>query len=288
MDTPYRCSAASRADDEPCAGTASTVRRFLLLEQPGPWGIDAVRDARLPDPVRQRLVDLRDRDRIRPLLVRPCARARTRDARVFLADTASGELRGTTLNRVEELSELDLSTLSPVDGPLFLACTHGRHDACCAERGRPLATALAEAAPEHTWEVSHIGGDRFAPNVLVLPDGLYYGRLEPADAGGFVARHLDGRLDLDHLRGRSTLPFVAQAAEVHLRRETGDDAASPVRLLASRREGEEHVVDLALDSRHWRVRIHPVSRGTARLTCRATRESEAVSYELVELGELRA
>ena len=288
MDAPYRCSAASRADDEPCAGTASTVRRFLLLEQPGPWGVDAVRDARLPEVARQRLLDLRDRERIRPLLVRPCARRRSAGgARVFLADTASGELRGTVVDRVEELADLDLASMPCADGPLFLACTHGRHDACCAERGRPLATALAEAAPEHTWEVSHIGGDRFAPNVLVLPHGLYYGRLDPGDAGEFVARHLAGRLDLEHLRGRSTLPFVAQAAEVHLRRETGDDTVSPVRLLASTREGEDHVVDLALGSRHWRVRIHPVSRGTARLTCRATRESEAVSYELVELGELR-
>ena len=61
-------------------------------------------------------------------------------------------------------------------------CTHGRHDACCAERGRPVAAALAAAHPEQTWEVSHIGGDRFAANVLVLPDGLYYGRVSAADA----------------------------------------------------------------------------------------------------------
>src|SRR4029453_5830608 len=58
----------------------------------------------------------------------------------------------------------------------------GRHGACCAERGRPVAAALAQAHPEETWEVSHIGGDRFAGNLLVLPNGLYYGRLDPGPA----------------------------------------------------------------------------------------------------------
>ncbi len=45
-------SAAPRASvlrDEPIAGTASTVRAYLLIEHPGAWGEDALRDARLPD-----------------------------------------------------------------------------------------------------------------------------------------------------------------------------------------------------------------------------------------------
>jgi hypothetical protein len=46
-----RCSQASEARDEPMAGTASTVRSWLLLEDPGPWGRDALRDARLPERV---------------------------------------------------------------------------------------------------------------------------------------------------------------------------------------------------------------------------------------------
>ena len=34
------------------AGTASTVRAFLLVEAPGGWGVDAVAGARMPDEVR--------------------------------------------------------------------------------------------------------------------------------------------------------------------------------------------------------------------------------------------
>ena len=79
--------------------------------------------------------------------------------------------------------------LTPHTAPVLAVCTHGRHDTCCAERGRPVAAGLAEAYPEETWEASHIGGDRFAANLLVLPFGLYFGRLDPASARG-VARLL--------------------------------------------------------------------------------------------------
>src|SRR5690606_7696048 len=118
-----------------------------------------------------------------------------------------------TLGDIHEVLDLDLAALgagrSPgltrVDDSLFCVCTHGRHDACCAERGRPVAAALEAAHPEQTWEVSHIGGDRFAANMVVLPHGLYYGRLDAVSALGVAGTHLAGGLDLDHLRGRSGL-----------------------------------------------------------------------------------
>jgi hypothetical protein len=65
---------------------------------------------------------------------------------------------------LEVLSGSDPGEVS--EEPIYLVCTHGRHDACCAVRGRPVAAALAAAYPERTWECSHIGGDRFAANVV--------------------------------------------------------------------------------------------------------------------------
>ncbi len=72
----------------------------------------------------------------------------------------------------------------PVDHPLLVVCTHGKRDRCCAKNGRPLYDALRrETESGWVWQSTHVGGDRFAGNVVVFPQGLYYGRVEPGDAG---------------------------------------------------------------------------------------------------------
>jgi len=106
----------------------------------------------------------------------------------------------------------------PVVEPLFLVCTHGRKDACCAELGRPLATALTAAAPEATWETSHTGGDRFAANLLVWPAGFAYGQVPAAAARDLVAGAREGRVAPDLLRGRIGATEWANVAETHVRR----------------------------------------------------------------------
>ena len=40
--TAFRCASASRARGDELAGTASTVRSYLLLEHPGPWGVEVL------------------------------------------------------------------------------------------------------------------------------------------------------------------------------------------------------------------------------------------------------
>ena len=300
MTAAFRCSAASQEAAEPLEGTASTVRAFLLVECPGPWGVDAVRDSRLPDPVKQRLAELEARHRVRPLLVRRHGRQAPGPtpgpSRVFVTYTGGGQpwLETVLLDDVHELLDLDLTGLgsgrSPglarQEDPLLLTCTHGRHDACCAERGRPLCAALTEAAPRHSWEVSHIGGDRFASNLLVLPYGLYYGRLLPEDAAGFAEAHLSGRLDVEHLRGRSAYPFAVQAAEIHLRRHTDHDAIGPLWLEQQRREGPETSAVFALDGRRWKVRVHTERTEPRQLTCRAARPSAGLRHRLLGIEEL--
>src|SRR4029453_16448102 len=110
----------------------------------------------------------------------------------------------------------------------------GRHGACCAERGRPVAAALAQAHPDETWEVSHIGGDRFAGNLLVLPHGLYYGRLEPVTALAAAGAHRSGELGPAPRRGRSGYAMPVQFAEIALRRELAETREGALRLVSRR------------------------------------------------------
>lgn len=294
-DPAFRCAAASGLREESAAGTASTVRAFLLIENTGPWGADALRDARLPDGLGVTLSRAAAAAGVRSLLVRRPDRA-THEAgiRVFaaFAHPVRPWLESAVLTDPHDLLDLDLVALgqgrspglAPHDGRLLCVCTHGRHDACCAERGRPVAAALAAEHPEETWEVSHIGGDRFAGNLLVLPDGLYYGRIDPPAALRVARAHASEQLELDHLRGRSSYAMPVQFAEIALRRELGETRTSGVRLLSRRRDAD--VTDAVFDARgaRWRVQVRTAPGSELlQLTCRATRDNPVPAHELVSL-----
>jgi hypothetical protein len=230
-DPSFRCSHASETAGEPLLGTASTITNWLLVEHPGPWGERALHHARLPDGVGGMLLQRERELRIRVLLIRRHGRAAGGAPACFAIHTGPDRpwIERADLDDVRDVAALDLDALgsgrsvglAPVDTALFAVCTHGRRDPCCAERGRPLASALSEAYPEQTWESTHIGGDRFAGNVIAFPHGFYFGRVEPAPGVAIAAGYLVGRIDLEHLRGRSCRPIDVQAAE-HLLRAAHD------------------------------------------------------------------
>ena len=298
VSAPFRCAAASGLRDEPVAGTASTVRPFLLVENPGPWGVDALRDNRLPQRVKGGLAAAARAAGVRVLFIRRHHRRAPRAGfHVFAAyaDPVTPWMESALLARSEDLLDLDLAALGAGRSPgltrvadsLFCVCTHGRHDACCAERGRPVAAALTAAHPDQTWEVSHIGGDRFSGNLLVLPHGLYYGRLDAVSSVAVGGAHLAGQLDLDHLRGRSGLPMAVQAAEIALRRDRGETREDAVRPLGSRTEAGETVALFGLGGAAYEVRLRTDRVGDLyQLTCQATRENPVPRHDVLGIRRL--
>jgi hypothetical protein len=275
-------------------GTASTIRTWILVEAPGPWGYDALIENRLPDGFGQALERLADRLGARAILIRrPLWRPPVERRRVFLARSGPGEVWIETrpIDGPDDLLEADLSALErgakpgfgeSHEGPLFLVCTNGRRDACCALRGRAVAAALAGELGEATWECSHIGGDRFAANLVCLPHGLYFGRVEPTTAGEVARAYEEGRIDLDRYRGRSCYRFGAQAAEWYLRRELDLVAVEGLTLEAWRRDGERGraVFDAGTLGRH-RVTVEIVRAERPQpLTCLSPGRARPVRFRL--------
>ena len=298
MTAPQRfsCTPASLQRGEPIAGTATHVRTWLLLEHSGPWGQTALRDARLPDGLGAALQRMARHHKAKVLLIRRPRSARDPDRlNVFAAysDPVQPRLEHGTVGDAREVLDLDLSALRNAGttglgasrGPIFCVCTHGRHDACCAEFGRPAALALYDAHPDLTWEVSHIGGDRFAGNMVVLPEGLYYGRLDPTSAVAAADAHLSDALDLAFLRGRSSFPMSVQAAEIALRRKFGALDLSAVTVRTHRTEGDETTATLDTPDGAYRVRVRTVvDPATAtRLTCNAVRDNPVPRHELLSI-----
>jgi hypothetical protein len=287
----FRCSEASLERGDDLAGTASTVRAFLLVESRGPWGQDALGDSRLPDQVKRWLRAETARTHVRALLIRRVGRSEPGPTRVFAVrvDPDRAWIETTTVHDFAEVTAFDLEALgagrstglAPWTDPVVLVCTHGRHDACCAERGRPLAQALAKIAPARVWECSHLGGDRFAGNVLVLPRGLCFGRVAPSDAPGLLAALDRGELDLDRFRGRSILPMPAQFAEVALRRQEGARGLDAVTPLGTRRlDPTTLVASFGLGGATYDVTVRTTPQTTGRLTCHALRDSPVPGHEV--------
>jgi hypothetical protein len=220
------CADLSREHAEPLAATASRIDYWLLIEYRGLWNRAPLSGSGLIDEIKEHLrAQLASRAPARLLFVKRSDRRRRSEISIFRGSTRTGEARllGDQLAAYDELLELDLSAGgAALDHPLFVVCTHGKRDRCCAVYGRPLYDTLrGELDDDWVWQATHVGGDRFAGNVVVLPDGLYFGRVGPSDVAQLVDAYLAGRIDLDHYRGRCAYAFPVQAAEHALRVELG-------------------------------------------------------------------
>ena len=284
--SPERCAPASERRGDALFATAAPAERFVLVEQPGAWGRNAHRESRLRTSIVAGLLARCHAADARLLLVRRAHRP-TASRSWAIADARPGAeaIWWGTFDDDEELSGLD--PLAPggasTTRPTFLVCTHGRRDACCAGRGWPVAVSLTERFPEQTWQCSHVGGDRFAANVVILPHGLYYGRVTPENAHALARRHLDGRIDPGPLRGRSCYPPAVQAAQHFARLELGVDEIDALPPLeVSRRDDETTEVVLAAQDGVVRVvlREHE-SAPIPRLTCSARIATPMREWELV-------
>ena len=224
MSTPalsrFRCSLAARERGDVPIGTAVPAPYWFLVGHPGPWPSKAIDAepltevagelARRLDGIGARLQLIRRHGRLEgPLVEAEGLRP------VFLVDVRRGLVGRSTWRTAEDLLELagrfgDLP--DPTTEPLALVCTHARKDVCCAIDGRVVAAVLDDVLPGAVWETTHLGGDRFAGNAALLPEGSMYGRLDGDNAPGVVLDHLEGRVDLERWRGRSSWAAVAQVA----------------------------------------------------------------------------
>ena len=294
------CAEVSRESAEPLAATASRIENWILLEYRGLWSRDIVAGSGLSDQVKAHLRDqLALLPRSRLLFIRRPERRRHPDYALYVART--GEC-GSIMLEVElgdyaELLGLDLAGAleagaadwaRTVDGPLLVVCTHGKRDRCCAKFGRPLYDAVREQAEEDTvWQASHVGGDRFAGNLVSLPDGLYFGRVKRAEAWALLDEVLSGRIPLEHYRGRSCYSFAEQAGERTVREATAVTVPDDVILVASERSADGWLVRFEVSGQVHEVEVAAALGEPTYLTCDAASPSRPRRYVPVAHRVLR-
>ncbi|MEZ0089629.1 sucrase ferredoxin [Streptacidiphilus sp. EB129] len=275
------CTALSRELTEPLSGTAAPGATWLLLEQSGPWGAEALTQSHLDPALGQALEDRTHSTGLRIALIRrpgrhaDCPPTPTRQ--VYLGHTRPGLswVRSLTVADPAELLDLDFDALGAGDhggvgaehtaGPLALVCTNGRRDRCCALLGRPLAAELAAGGQAQVWEVTHLGGHRFAPTMLVLPFGYAYGRMSAPVAKEILEATREGRMVPEWSRGRAFWDRPGQAAELAVRMLTGEDAAEALTL--GQRQLAHDLWSVTVthgDGRRWAVEVRRSAAEPAR------------------------
>ncbi|MEG3631559.1 sucrase ferredoxin [Streptomyces poriticola] len=303
------CSTASRDLDEPLAGTAATARTWLLLEQPGPWGAEALTSSHLDPALGRALEKAAKGTGVRIALIRRPGRhadfGTPAERRVYAAHTVPGNvwLRGATVTDPAQLLGLDLSALGGGDpggfdallrggphtgDPLALVCTNGKRDRCCALLGRPLAAELAASGADGVWEVTHLGGHRFSPTLLVLPYGYAYGRAEAHTVKEVLHGVREGRIVVEGCRGGSAWERPGQTAELAVRTAAGEEAAEALSVVRTDGAAPRWEVTVAhVDGRRWRVTVAQNASAPPRPeSCGTSVLGSPARMEVTELGEL--
>ena len=214
------CSELSRTQGEPMLGTAEPVDIWLLLEYKPAWKSRAVEDNGLEDETNRWLEDSLKTCAERGLKARPQFIRRPDfdidTTTLFIArNNALGRIEASGYHAIREVDVLT-SDLIPVRENVYFVCTNGQRDLCCARYGLPTFARLQELVGARAWQTTHLGGHRFAPNVLALPQGILYGRVDVDEVDAFVTTIESGDVSRSHVRGRSAFPPEAQFAEMQV------------------------------------------------------------------------
>lgn len=253
MDRADFCAQVSAVAGEPIYGTAVQVDVWICLEYRAPWNAKALQDNVLPALMKDWLdeavaslaaVGLK----ARPQFIKRSSRGADAPLHLFIArnDEVGSVVWQFNALDYDAFLELDVLTLLQDEEayeahlraePLFLVCTNGKRDRCCASLGMPVYKRFAELAPDQTWQTTHLGGHRFAATLQVFPDALCYGRVSVEDVEEIIAAQQAHRMLVERLRGSTAQPAEVQAADYFLRSAEGLARRTDVQFAGISRDG---------------------------------------------------
>ena len=233
----FFCADNSRKQGEELIGTATNNQTYILIECPQPWMSSAFDSKWVPENLHA--------------LVKECKQAKLPIRFLLIANNMSHKVDSTTLliydinkesgsgysKREFKLENIEQAATTikkwlrgknsryEVETDItrdFLVCTHGSHDKCCARYGGKFYFHASNKITEmglknlRIWKSSHFGGHRFAPTMIDLPNGRYYGKLDLESFESILTR--SGNIEdlIRVYRGWGFLPRPIQVLEKEL------------------------------------------------------------------------
>ncbi len=226
------CSELSAESGEQLFGTAPRVDNWFLLEYNGNWNKDALLSSSLSEDIKEcinKFLDSFPNSRLQFI------KKDTKDLQnigFYYAKSTEFEpkLYKFSLNSYEDIINLDIKNLietgeirdSESDEKIVLVCTHGAYDTCCGKLGVPVYNSIKDNKNISAWNSTHVGAHRFSANLVTLPEGIYYGRVNPENVNSLIGSHLKEEIYLDCFRGRSCYSQTSQVSDYFLREKIKD------------------------------------------------------------------
>ena len=184
----------------------------MLVEQTSAWPArPKVEDLDVTEPQRKMIVQALEKEGSRLQWIRNTS---SKSNRILLCSYNKLYIAGT------QTTELIPDQMTPYDESLILVCTHGSRDRCCGKLGGFIYAKAHKLAPDQVWQASHLGGHRFAPTLLVLPQGMMYGRVEEDDIPALLSHPPQIPFSCNRLRGVPQWPKEVQTAAHTLWKDT--------------------------------------------------------------------
>ncbi len=291
------CSELSMNAKEEMFGTVPRVDVWFLLEYRQAWADMAFPSSNIPDKVKRHLSNyLESIPNSRLQLIK--RHDRSSDLIKFylaVSDEIGPKLFEFDLSSYEDLLELDIPEIVAGSSflrkdPLILVCAHGTHDTCCGKFGVPVyMEALKYESGFMAWQCTHLGGHRFAANILCLPHGIYYGRVRESDADDLIKEYQSQRIYLENYRGRSCYNNETQAAEYFLRMQTGIKDISAFRIKKTKKDGDNSIIEFLslINGKTYLVHIQIDENAISSYTsCKDKDKSTIAQYKLIECKEI--
>ena len=224
LDDDFRCSVWTAAQGFDPVGSATRFDRLVTVEVPQPWPADVA-----------------DMEWVAPLEVPEGTRVQAIVPELGRADgsimVTRWERDGARLHGFDWLVAADevpraLAALvagedpggDPTEAPdEVLICGHGARDRCCGGPGTRLTVEVRAAlgGEIRVRRTSHLGGHRFAPTALTLPDGRMWAFLDAEAIAGIVHRTMPPAEAREFYRGNVALDPWAQVVEAEVLADSG-------------------------------------------------------------------
>lgn len=325
---PLSCAIAAQRAGEDLIGTAGQYQTYVLIECPLPWPAKAFDSQHIPSGLCQYIKAVKATRSVQFLCINRGMATPSSSIAVLVYEQADLSARPSTASnfvngyRGQEFQLDGLDQVVPclkahwqgdrlgqlIEQQDLLICTHGMRDKCCAQFGQPLFREAKHLAaqgqlPARVWRASHIGGHRFAPTAISLPDGRYYGRLTLSALQAILLRRGatsgDRSAFINQLqsvyRGWGILPPPLQVLERQLLLSQGCswlDHKVSYQLGATESESSYICAELSVQQTDgaiatYRARFTQDTEQCVKTSCRDASPSPLVKYTVVEYSAVQ-